>query len=167
MMPVRVPLRIAVAQPLCVAYDVGANAARHAATIRSAGARVVVFPELSLTGYELDAPAITAADPRLTPVVQACAEAGTLALVGAPLQGESGQSHIAMLAVDGTGARVAYRKVWLSTEESNRFAPGSTPAQRRADRRRRARDRAALARHSADFREAASPGTRFRPRLGQ
>lgn len=47
----REPLPIAVAQPLCVPYDVAANAAAHAAAVRSAGARVVVFPELSLTGY--------------------------------------------------------------------------------------------------------------------
>ena len=35
--------------------NLAANARAHAATVREAGARVVVFPELSLTGYELDA----------------------------------------------------------------------------------------------------------------
>ena len=64
---------------------------------------MVVFPELSLTGYELDAAAITVDDPRLTPIVEACADAGSLALVGAPVHGEAGRSHIAMLAVDDTG----------------------------------------------------------------
>ena len=117
------PLVLAVAQPLCQAYDVDANALAHAATIRSAAARVVVFPELSLTGYELDAPAITVNDARLAPIIEACAETGTVALVGAPLQGEAGRSHIATLAIDGTGATVAYRKVWLDTTES-RFSPG-------------------------------------------
>lgn len=124
----RGPLVIAVAQPLCVPYEVAVNAVTHAATVRSAGARVVVFPELSLTGYELDAPAITVEDPRLTPIVEACAEAGSLALVGAPVHGDAGRSHIAMVAVDGTGASVAYHKVWLSTTESKRFTPGSKPA---------------------------------------
>jgi predicted amidohydrolase len=124
----REPLVIAVAQPLCVPYDVAANTLTHAATVRSAGARVVVFPELSLTGYELDAPAITVEDPRLAPIIEACAEAGSLALVGAPVHGEAGRSYIAMLAVDGTGATVAYRKVWLGTEEAHRFTPGDTPA---------------------------------------
>ncbi|WP_162795459.1 carbon-nitrogen hydrolase family protein, partial [Nonomuraea lactucae] len=117
-------LSIAAAQPKCVSYDVAANAATHAETVRSAGARVVVFPELSLTGYEPDAPAITAEDPRLTPIVEACAETGSVALVGAPVEGP----HIAIVAVDGTGATVAYRKVWLGTEEAVRFAPGSGPA---------------------------------------
>ena len=37
----REPLVIAVAQPLCVPYDVAVNAVTHAATVRSAGARVV------------------------------------------------------------------------------------------------------------------------------
>jgi predicted amidohydrolase len=123
----RKPLTVAVAQPLCIAYDVAANAVIHAATVRSAGARVVVFPELSLTGYELDAPAIAAGDPRLAPIVEACAETGSLALVGAPVQGEAAKVHIGMLAIDGTGARVVYRKIWLGGAEPARFSPGSEP----------------------------------------
>lgn len=124
----REPLRIAVAQPPCVAYDVAANAVTHAATVHSAGARLVVFPELSLTGYELDAPAITADDQRLAPIIGPCAETGSVALVGAPVQGEMGRSHIGMLAVDGTGVSVAYHKMWLGTTESERFTPGDKPA---------------------------------------
>lgn len=124
----REPVTLAVAQPPCVSYEVAANAATHAATVRSAGARVVVFPELSLTGYELDAPAVAVEDPRLEPIVEACAEAGSLALVGAPVNGDEGSSQIAMLAIEGTGATVAYRKLWLGTAEADRFAPGSTPA---------------------------------------
>jgi predicted amidohydrolase len=89
---------------------------------------VVVFPELSLTGYELDAPAITAEDPRLTPIVDACAEVGSLALVGAPVQGDEGRAHIAVVAVDGSGASVAYRKMWLGAAESERFTAGRKPA---------------------------------------
>lgn len=124
----RNPLVIAVAQPLCVSHDVALNAVTHAAAVRSAGARVVVFPELSLTGYELDATAITAEDPRLSPIVEACAEEEASALVGAPVQGEAGRSHIATLAIDGTGSTVAYRKMWLGAAESERFAPGDGPA---------------------------------------
>lgn len=124
----REPLTIAVAQPLCMPYDVAANAVTHAATVRAAGARVVVFPELSLTGYELDAPAITVEDPRLTPIVDACAETGSLALVGAPVHGEAGRSHISMVAIDGSGATVVYHKIWLGTTEAHRFTPGHKPA---------------------------------------
>jgi predicted amidohydrolase len=124
---VREPLIVAVAQPRCVACDVAANAEAHGAAVREADARVVVFPELSLTGYELDAPAVAVEDARLAPIVEACAETGSVALVGAPVQGEAGR-HIAMLAVDGTGLTVAYRKLWLGTAESARFTPGDKPA---------------------------------------
>ncbi len=122
------PLTIAVAQPLCVPYDVAANALTHAAIVRAAHARVVVFPELSLTGYELDAPAIAPDDPRLMPLVDACAETGSIALVGAPVDGDAGTVHIAVLAVDGSGATIAYRKMWLGGAEPGRFAPGGEPA---------------------------------------
>lgn len=124
----RQPLTIAVAQPLCVPNDVALNARTHAAIIHEAGARVVVFPELSLTGYELDAPTITIADQGLGPIVEACAATGSVALVGAPVQGEAGRSHIAMLAVDGSAATVVYRKVWLGGTEPSVFSPGVGPA---------------------------------------
>lgn len=124
----RQPLTIAVVQPPCVSYDVAANAVTHAAAVRAAGARVVVFPELSLTGYELDAPAITAGDARLAPMAVACAETGAVALAGAPVQGDGRRSHIAMLAIEGTGATVAYQKMCLGEAEASRFSPGSKPA---------------------------------------
>jgi predicted amidohydrolase len=132
----RESLVIAVAQPACVSFDVAANAVAHAAMVRSAGARVVVFPEMSLTGYELDAPAVSAGDPRLAPLVQACAETGSLALAGAPVRSEEGDSHIAMLAVDGTGATVAYHKMWLGSAEAVRFTRGAKPVALDVDGRR-------------------------------
>lgn len=124
----RPPLVIAVAQPPTTAYDVAGNAAGHAAAVRAARARVVVFPELSLTGYELDAPAVGADDPRLAPIIEACAGLGTTALVGAPVRDADGSEHIAMLAVDGSGARVVYRKVYMHDSEDQRFSPGPGPA---------------------------------------
>jgi predicted amidohydrolase len=122
------PMTLAVAQPPCLLCDVEANVRAHAAAVRAAGARVVVFPELSLTGYEMDVPAVEADDPRLVPIIEACAETGTLALAGAPVPGDAGRTHIAILAVDGSGARVAYRKMWLGGVEATRFAPGDRPA---------------------------------------
>jgi predicted amidohydrolase len=117
-------LTVAVAQPPLVAHDVSANAAAHAAAVRAAGARVVVFPELSLTGYELGAALLDPGDPRLAPLVTACADTGSVALAGAPVEGPC----IAVLAVDGERAWVAYRKVWLGDEEARRFVPGPAPA---------------------------------------
>ncbi|GAA3210751.1 carbon-nitrogen hydrolase family protein [Dactylosporangium siamense] len=118
----RETLTVAVAQPVAVAHDVAANAAAHALMVRGAGARVVVFPELSLTGYELDADLVPTDHPGLAPLVEACRETGTLALAGAPVDGP----NIAILAVDGRTGRVgvAYRKVYLGGSEQVRFRPG-------------------------------------------
>jgi predicted amidohydrolase len=118
-------VRIAVAQPAVVAYDVAANAATHAKAIREADARLVVFPEMSLTGYNLDGPAVSCDDPRLAPIRQACADTGAVALVGAPIVEVDGRCYIATLLVDGAGVGVAYRKIHLHPPEDERFTPGS------------------------------------------
>ncbi|BCB78789.1 carbon-nitrogen hydrolase family protein [Phytohabitans flavus] len=120
----REPLTVAAAQPHIVSHDLAANVATHAAVVRAAGTRVVVFPELSLTGYELEASTVDIDDPRLAPLVEACASSGALALVGAPVDGP----HIAMLAVGGRGVSVAYRKVNLGGQEPAHFRPGDKPA---------------------------------------
>jgi predicted amidohydrolase len=124
---IRAPLTIAVAQPRCTSKDVRANALEHAAAIRRAGARLVVFPELSLTGYELDADPVVVEDAALSPIVEACAETGAVALVGAPVAGDDGSNHIATLRVDGVGVQVAYRKQYLGGDEPARFARGDRP----------------------------------------
>lgn len=120
-------LVIAAAQPVCAPYEVAANASAHADVVRAARARVVVFPELSLTGYELDAPPVDPADEGLRPLISACAATGSVALVGAPTSDALGD-HISVLAVDDLGARIAYRKMWLSDTEAKRFTPGPSPA---------------------------------------
>ena len=154
----REPLMVAVAQPLCVAHDVAANARAHASAISSAGARVVLFPELSLTGYELDAAPVDPGDERLQPIVTACADTGTVALAGAPVAGASTANvpvtrapatgapasdnskkneappvFIGVLAIDSGGVSVAYRKMWLGEEEARRFSPGPAPAKLTVD----------------------------------
>jgi predicted amidohydrolase len=123
----RDPLTIAAAQPRCVARDVEANAVEHAAAVRAARARVVVFPELSLTGYELDAPAVSTDDVRLAPLRAACAETGSLALAGAPVRNGSGRS-IGVLAIGAGGVEPIYRKMWLGGAEVGELVPGEEPA---------------------------------------
>jgi predicted amidohydrolase len=117
-------LSLAVAQPPCVAFDVAANAVAHAETVRAADARVVVFPELSLTGYELTAPVLDPSDDRLRPLVEACADTDTVALVGAPVDGP----HIAMISVAGDAVRVIYSKLYPGGAEPARFLAGGGPA---------------------------------------
>jgi len=130
------PLTVAAAQPPCVAHDVAANATAHADAVRAARARLVVFPELSLTGYELDADPVDPADPALAPLVEACAASGAVALAGAPVEGQDGRLHIAMLRVDGAGAAVAYRKAHPGGDETARFSPGPGPCALDLDGRR-------------------------------
>jgi predicted amidohydrolase len=122
----RQPLTIAVAQPRIEAHDVGNNVARHAHVVRQAHSRVVIFPELSLTGYELDAAPLALDDARLAALVDACAATGSIAFAGAPIA-EHGGLFIAMLAVDRDGVRVAYRKMYLGDAEAQRFSPGREP----------------------------------------
>src|SRR5262245_38845614 len=86
------PLSLAAAQTIPVRGDVDANLAQHIRLARLAaheGARMVVYPELSLTGYELDLAgdlAFSAADPRLAPLADAAASASQILIVGAPVR---------------------------------------------------------------------------------
>jgi predicted amidohydrolase len=121
----REPLVVAVAQPACTDRDIAANALAHAAAVRGAHARVVVFPELSLTGYHYDAPAIDADDPRLEPLVAACAETSTIALAGVPVRDDAGGAHVAIVAVDDDGVTVPYRKIWLDPTEAGHYVFGT------------------------------------------
>ncbi len=85
-----------------------------------------MFPELSLTGYELEAPAIEPADPALRPIAEACAATGSLAFVGAPIE-RDGQRYIATLVIDGSGVGVAYEKSHLGGDERRSHTPGAGP----------------------------------------
>lgn len=105
-MGVPAPLIVAAAQPVTVAHGVAINAAVHADTVRAAGSRLVVFPELSLTGYGLDAEPIALNDKSLTPLVEACGARGVLALCAAPVRDEAGRLYIAMLGIDDGGIEV-------------------------------------------------------------
>lgn len=111
------PLTVAVAQPLTLPHDLTHNLAAHAECIRASKARLIVFPELSLTGYELDAEPVRF--DALQPIGEACRETGSLALLGAPILGP----YIATI----TPTRVIYRKSHLGSQEANRFLPGPGP----------------------------------------
>ncbi|MEU6861585.1 carbon-nitrogen hydrolase family protein [Glycomyces sp. NPDC046736] len=124
----RPPLTIALAQPDLRPGDLEGNAAAHADAIRAAGARVVVFPELSLSSYAMAAPTVDLDDPALAPVVRACAETGAIALAGAPVCDDRGREHIAMVRFDADGVAPVYRKMFPGEPEAVRFSPGEAPA---------------------------------------
>lgn len=129
----RPPLHIAAAQPQCAPYDVERNVWAHTEVVQRANARVVVFPEMSLTGYEVDAASITPDDARLAPLISACAATRTVALVGAPVVDTDAREYIATLAITETGAQIVYRKMWLHGAESDRFSVGVAPARIEVD----------------------------------
>jgi predicted amidohydrolase len=86
------PRSIAVAQTLATPGDVGANVEQHIRLARVAAeerAQVLVFPELSLTGYELalaEDLAFSESDPRLAPLADAAAACSATLVVGAPVR---------------------------------------------------------------------------------
>lgn len=129
------PLRLAAAQAPVVGGDVRANVATAARLVRGAGgggARVVVFAEKFLTGYE---PELIRADPercavnglgdpRLAPVVDACRESGVVAVVGAAVY-DGGELYVSALVVDGGGVRARYDKQTLFKAEREVYRHGS------------------------------------------
>lgn len=125
-------VRIAVVQQTSVPGDVEANVAAHADLIGKAarqGAQVVLFPELSLTGYELELveqrPGLTLepGDVRIDPLIAACREVEAIAIVGAPVVHDDARL-LAALVLDGDGVRDVYGKRRVHSSESHLFAPG-------------------------------------------
>lgn len=86
----------------------------------------MVFPELSLTGYQLAGAARDALrcdDPRLDPLRLACETSGVTALCGVPLQSEAGVEIGALLLAPNLPVR-SYAKQHLHAEEAPFFVPG-------------------------------------------
>lgn len=111
---------------------IAANVAEHIRLIEDAddhGARLVLFPELSLTGYDLNGLAdperwVTAADPRLDGLREICRRTGITAVVGAPFREADGTPRLASLALHPNGGLDAGFKVWLQGPERQLFRAG-------------------------------------------
>ncbi|WOD16495.1 carbon-nitrogen hydrolase family protein [Paraburkholderia kirstenboschensis] len=130
-----VPLQIAAAQAQPVCADVTANIAKTVELTGLAadrGARLVVFPEKFLSGYE---PGLIAADPseyafdqsdsRLDPIREACRRHAIAAVVGAATR-DAGGLHISSLAFDRRGEDVEpYHKQYLYKSEAEIYRPGT------------------------------------------
>ncbi|MFJ2741157.1 carbon-nitrogen hydrolase family protein [Streptomyces sp. NPDC087440] len=126
-------MRLASAQFSALPGDVTANVATMAAFVREAaasGARLTVFAELAVTGYELDLLAASPElwmsgpeDPRLSPVREACRETGTVAVVNCAAQG-----RLVSFVYGADGSPVTtYAKRRLFEGEREVFAAGSAP----------------------------------------
>ncbi|MFE4397269.1 MULTISPECIES: carbon-nitrogen hydrolase family protein [Streptomycetaceae] len=129
------PLRIATVQAQAVAGDIPANAAQAAGLIREAaraGARLVLFAEKFLSGYEPELIsadpvryAVQPGDPRLAPIAEACRETGTAAIVGAAVRdGDDLRISALVLGPDG-GFVTRYDKQHLFKSEREHYRPGT------------------------------------------
>ncbi|MCZ0979524.1 carbon-nitrogen hydrolase family protein [Streptomyces diastatochromogenes] len=126
---------VAATQFAPVAGDIDANVRTVAGLVRAAGAegaRVVVFAELCLTGYEpsliRDTPGLvlTEDDPRLDPVREACRDAGAAAVVNGPVSNGGSGFGITTLVIGPDGSPLTrYDKRNLYGVEAEVFAPGA------------------------------------------
>lgn len=130
---------IAAAQFPSRRHDIAANAARMAALLARAadlGAALVVFAELALTQYDLDALAadpglaLTPDDARLAPVREACRAHGVGAVVNVPARepgGPAGIPGLTSFVFGPDGALLTrYTKRHLSGRERDLVTPGHT-----------------------------------------
>ena len=99
---------------------------------RSAGSDLVIFPELFLSGCDLEVVEALAVDPEgdeLAPVRDACARVGVAAIVGcAEALPCGGVANSAVFVDAGGNGAGSYCKTHLFGEERERFVPGDSLA---------------------------------------
>jgi predicted amidohydrolase len=125
-------LPVAVIQYQPLAGGITVNAAEHVRLIEDAddhGARLVVFPELSLTGYRLDLLNASDAwlfpdDERLGDVREICRRTGITAVVGAAFRESDGTPRLASLALHPDGSAETAFKSNLRGQEQELFVRG-------------------------------------------
>ncbi len=123
---------IAAAQTIPIRGDVDANVERHLRLVPVAAeerAQVLVFPELSLTGYELDLAndlAFSEKDPRLAPLVEVAASSSITLIVGAPVR-MGPRLHIGAFIVSPDRTVGVYTKHHLGAFSASASADGIVP----------------------------------------
>lgn len=125
-------LTIAAAQSISIAGDLAANIAWHQRFIQVAaeqGVQLLVFPELSLTGYERGLAAEMAIKPDapvLQPLRDFARDVGVTAVVGMPIRlSDDSPVLIGALVLGADGALGVYSKQHLHDGEELAFAPGT------------------------------------------
>lgn len=122
-------MKIAVAQIQPARGDIQSNIDKHISLIELAaanGAEMIIFPELSLTGYEpslAKQSAIDATDSRLDIFQQLSDENHITIGVGMPTKGAKG-IHITMVLFQPNTSRQTNSKKYLHADEEPFFVPG-------------------------------------------
>jgi predicted amidohydrolase len=123
---------VAAAQSVAWPGDLAGSVIQHVRLIATAAdlhASLVVFPELSLTGYRRSltlADAIDPLDARLGAVRDVAVERDIHAAVGLPLEVPNGLA-IGTACYGGDGGVVVYLKQFLHEGEETAFVPGTVP----------------------------------------
>ncbi|WP_229211693.1 MULTISPECIES: carbon-nitrogen hydrolase family protein [unclassified Duganella] len=122
---------IAAAQSPSIAGDIDANVRIHLRFIEAAhaeGVELLLFPELSLCGYELPLLRdclLTPDDARLAPLRNAAMATGMRVIAGAPLgDGDDARPCIAAFSFLPDGTTTVYRKQYLHPGEELYARPG-------------------------------------------
>jgi predicted amidohydrolase len=125
-----VAITIAAAQSASVPLDVAANVLEHLRFVEAAadhGVQWLVFPELSLTGYELAAMPSLVLHPEhalLAPLREASHRTGMAITVGAPVDSGSTLPSIGAITLRPDGQHSVYRKFHLHGGENTFATPG-------------------------------------------
>jgi predicted amidohydrolase len=125
---------VTLAQLTCQLHDKEANLKRMKDIVRKTKGKIVIFPELSLTGYmprdDLFGQAETASSPMIKAIVRLAKDTKKDIVFGAPMKGERlpGIVYNSCLLAAGTGKLFRYDKMYLPTfgpfEEKVFFAEG-------------------------------------------
>lgn len=125
---------IAAAQSISVPGDIEANVQEHLRFItaaHAAGVQMLVFPELSLTGYELalmQRCLLHPDDAALAPIRALVRQTGMVVTVGAPVAPADAATHalpaIGAITYMPDGSHAVYRKHHVHSSEANFASPG-------------------------------------------
>lgn len=120
---------LAAAQSVSEAGDVNSNLQAHLAFIdaaHAAGVQLLLFPELSLSGYEPGLVAdcvLTPDDARLAPLRAKVQTTGMVVIVGAPVPNQGSKPAIGAITFFPDGSHSIYRKQYLHPGEEGFASP--------------------------------------------
>lgn len=123
--------RAAAAQIECLRGNIEENVRRHVSFVRAAAQHqcdLIVFPELSLTGYEPDIASACAADANsgvLDPLQRLSDECRITILAGCPVSSSDVKPYLAALIFRPDEFAAVYRKRFVTPDEQRYFIAGS------------------------------------------